>query len=108
MTVKREFTELLNIPAVEISDYISKALSEKKTFYSYIKTVQHDDEFETTIKPTGWPFVLSTKMNITFAKKGEQTEVVIRTTSQRFVFGDAFNMYNNYIKNFLYDFHKYS
>ena len=108
MTVKRESTELLNIPTVEISDYIRKVLGENQKFYSYMKTVQHDDEFETTIKPTGWPFLLSTKMNITFAKKKEKTEVVVRTTSQRFVFGDAFNMYNNYIDNFLGDLRKYS
>jgi hypothetical protein len=108
MTVTRKVTELLNIPTVDISDHIKQVLSEKERFYSYINTVKNDDGFETTVKPIGWPFILSTKMNITFVNHNEQTEVTVNTQSQWFILGDGFNAYNGYINKFLDGLRKYS
>ena len=109
MTVKREVVELFEIPFNEISGFIEKVLTEKQRFYSYTKTIQSaDDCFETVIKPIGWPFILSTKMNITFNKAENATEVVIQIISQKWVLGDSFNMYNGYINKFLESLHKYS
>jgi len=108
VTVERELTELFDIPSEEISDCIKKVLSEKQRSHSYIKTVKNGDGFDTIIKPIGWPFILSTKMNITFVNDKLRTEVVVKTKSQWFVLGDAFNAYNGYINKFLKSLRKYS
>jgi hypothetical protein len=106
--VTRKVTELLNIPTVDICDHIKQVLSEKERFHSYINTIKKDDGFETTVKPIGWPFILSTKMDITFVKHNEQTEVTVNTQSQWFILGDGFNAYNGYINKFLDGLRKYS
>jgi len=109
MTVKREVAESFKIPFQEISGFIEQVLTEGQKFYSYTKIVHRaDDGFDTVIKPIGWPFILSTKMNISFNKAGDATEVVIKTISQKWIFGDSFNMYNGYIRKFLDSLRKYS
>ncbi|MBA6304671.1 hypothetical protein [Colwellia sp. MB02u-14] len=109
MTVKREVAELFEVPLNEISGFIEKVLTEKQRFYSFTKTNRSaDDCFETVIKPIGWPFILSTKMIITFNEVENATEVVIQTTSQKWVFNDSFNMYNGYINKLLESLRKYS
>ena len=108
MTVTRKASELLNIPTKEVCDRIKKVLSEKQRSYSYINTIENDDGFDTTVKPILWPFILSTKMNITFADHNDKTEVIVSTQSQWFILGDAFNAYNGYIRTFLDGLRKYS
>jgi hypothetical protein len=109
VTVKREIAESFEIPIQEISGYIETILSKKERFYSYTKTTQSTDGcFETVIKPIGWPFILSTQMSICFYQGENATDVVVQTTSQKWVFNDSFNMYNGYINKFLDCLRKYS
>ncbi|MBU3005355.1 hypothetical protein [Paraglaciecola arctica] len=108
MTVKREASELLNIPTMEVCDHVKKVLSENQRSYSYSKTTKNDNGFVTTVKPVLWPFILSTKMNISFVDYNEKTEVIVSTQSQWFILGDVFNAYDGYIRTFFDSLRKYS
>ena len=102
MTVKRELAESFNIPSADISESILNILKGKQPSYKYVNTSEvKENYFKTTIKPNIWPLLLSTKFEVQIIPDGSQSKVVAKTISQPYLFfGDVFDFYNGYIRDF--------
>lgn len=101
MTIIRERVESFNVSSKDISKSILNILENNHSSYKYVKTIQvQRNYFQTTIKPNNWPFFLSTKFEVKVIPDGSQCEVVAKTISQSYLFGDVFRMYDGYIQDF--------
>jgi len=98
MTVKREKAEFFNIPLAEVAFAVRSVLSRCPPYVKMIETLR-DTVFETNVKPSCW--LLGTDMTIELQPTPTGTKVVAQTKSQTIIFGDIFDFYNGYLRDFL-------
>jgi hypothetical protein len=103
MTVRREQSEVFKAPSAKVIGAIRSALADKLDTCSFKHTVEAEDHlvFNTVARPSWWPLVLETKMNISLEPGESQTKVTVRIRSQWFLLGDAFDYYGGYIYDIL-------
>jgi hypothetical protein len=103
MTVRREQAQVFHAPCTQVTEAVRSVLSQGIESYSYCHTAEAEDHllFDTVIRPSLWPLMLATKMAICLEPDELQTKVTVRTRSQWFLLGDAFDFYRGYIYDFL-------
>ncbi len=86
-----------------IADSVRRALSKSQGSYRYVQVVENEDgtSFEAKVWPN-FPLMLSTQLFIEIHEREQDIcSVTIRTKSQWFIWGDIFDYYNKYVREFL-------
>ena len=100
MTVRRHAESFLDYPLVIVADGVRAILSRKPPYRDTIE-IEKDTVFKTNIKQSWW--LLGTAMVVTLQSVLGGTKVVAKTKSQIFIFGDVYNYYNRYLREFMED-----
>jgi len=103
MTVRREQSEVFHASTVEVGEAVRSVLASGRPSYKYHHTVETNDHliFKTEVRPSWWPLLAATELSIRLTPSDSHTKVIIDTRSQSFIFGDVFDIYNGYIRDFL-------
>jgi len=103
MTVKRQRKDEFSAPVELVLNAVNSVLAKGGSSYRYDKPTFNRDSksFQAVIKPSLWPLLLSTLITMTVVPGETVTTVIVETRSQWFILGDVFNLYNQYIAEFL-------
>ena len=101
MAVKRKRSETFDFPTIDLSETVLKVLEKRQRWYRYTNTtVVSKNRIVTTIKQIGWPLLLATRFDVEIVPEGTGLNVIAETTSQYSIWGDVFQFYNGYIRDF--------
>ena len=103
MTVVRQDRRTFESPQETIAEAVRKILSRghQRYLYTEIHESPEGSSFTATIRPVS-RLLLSTPMRVHLESEGSRTTVSVETRSQFFILGDVFDMYRQYIRDFLY------
>lgn len=103
MTVCRDRNVCYGAGVREVRQAVLRVLQAGRWWYSYVDTVWNDQGsfIGVRIRPKWWTLLLSTEMQILLEESSRGCRVIVRTESQRFVFGDVFGFYRRFIEDFL-------
>ena len=102
MTVRQQAEQVFNVEPRVLAAHVHHVLAENN---QYRTPTENDDLtiFTTNVKPfipgVDW-LLLGTRMTIVIHRNGQTTKVIAKTESQPFILGDAFAMYERYIRDF--------
>ena len=95
LTVRREREIYFNGSERQLSEATERVL---RNHPEYRVKTRSADAWTLEIRPRLWPMMLSTSVDLTLrASSSAGASLLIRTSSQRLVFGDVFGFYNRYI-----------
>ena len=97
MTVRRQGEATFSIDRAILAAQTRSILA-ANPIYKNTKESE-DGSFVTSVKPNF--YLASTPMTISFEEVGANTTVKVSTTSQPFIIGDRWGMYQRYIQDFL-------
>jgi hypothetical protein len=100
MTVRRHSDDYFDAAPSAVATAVRIVLSRRPPYIQTSET-EKDAIFKTNVKPRWW--LLGTDMTIHLQPSSGGTQVIAKTESQFFIFGDVFNFYNRYIRDFLRD-----
>ena len=100
MTVRRHSDDYFDAAPPAVAGAVRTVLARRPPYVQMNET-EKDAVFKTNVKPSSW--LLGTDMTIQLQSSSGGTQVVAKTQSQWFIFGDVFNFYNRYIRDFLRD-----
>ena len=98
MTVQRHQTEFFGATCPEVAVAVRTVLSRCPPYVRMAET-EGGSVFETNVRPSWW--LLGTDMTIELQPTPTGTQVVAQTKSQWFIYGDVFDYYNRYLRDFL-------
>jgi hypothetical protein len=98
MTVQREAKEIVRGNLGDVSAAVRRILVRNPP-YSRIVELEQNRRFRVNVKPHWW--LAGTNMIIVLDEVETGINVSVQTVSQRFVFGDVFDCYRRYIRDFL-------
>jgi hypothetical protein len=97
MTVRRQGEATFSVDKAVLVEYARTILAGNPIYKNTKES--GDGSFITAVKPSF--FLASTPMAIAFEEVGANTTVKVSTTSEAFIIGDRWGMYNRYIQDFL-------
>ena len=100
MSVQRQKDDSFDAAPAAVAAAVRSVLSHRPPYVSTSET-ERDTTFETNVKPSWW--LLGTDMTVEILPVPTGTQVVAKTKSQWFIFGDVFDYYNGYLRDFLSD-----
>jgi hypothetical protein len=100
MTARRHADDCFDAPLPSVASAVRTILVRRPP-YTQATEIEKDTLFKTNVRPSWW--LLGTEMTIRLQASSVGTKVITETKSQWFIFGDVFNYYNRYIRNFLKD-----
>lgn len=100
MTVHRHSDDFFDATPLVVASAVRAVLSHRPPYIQTSET-ERDVSFKTNVRPSWW--LLGTGMTIQLQPSSGGTQVVAKTQSQSFIFGDVFDFYNRYIRDFLRD-----
>ena len=100
MTVHRHSDDYFDAAPSVVASAARAVLSHRPPYIQTSET-ERDATFKTNVRPSWW--LLGTDMTIQLQPSSGGTQVIAKTQSQHFIFGDVFGFYNRYIRDFLRD-----
>ncbi|MES2474435.1 MAG: hypothetical protein V4640_01550 [Verrucomicrobiota bacterium] len=100
MSVRRQKEKYFDAPPLAVARAVRAVLSRRPPYIHTTET-QRDTTFKTTVRPSWW--LLGTDMTIELQPSPNGTQIVAKTVSQQFIFGDVFGYYNRYLRGFFRD-----
>jgi len=100
MSVRRQKSEIFDATPPAVAAAVRVVLSRRPPYLSTTETTR-DTVFETNVKPSWW--LLGTHMTFELQPSPTGTQVIVKTESQWYIFGDVFNCYNGYLREFFRD-----
>lgn len=100
MSVRGQKADRFDAAPAAVAAAVRAVLSHRPPYISMAET-ERDTAFETNVKPSWW--LLGTDMTVELKPSPTGTEVVAKTKSQWFIFGDVFDYYNGYLRDFFKD-----
>ena len=97
MTVRRQGETTFSIDRAILAAHTRNILAANPIYKNTKESA--DGSFTTSVKPNF--FLASTPMTVSFENVGANTTVKVSTTSQPFIIGDRWGMYQRYIQDFL-------
>jgi hypothetical protein len=97
MTVRRQGEATFSIDRAILAEQTRSILAANPIYKNTKESA--DGSFITSVKPNF--YLASTPMTISFEAVGANTTVKVSTTSQPFIIGDRWGMYQRYIQEFL-------
>ncbi len=104
MTVRQSAQQVYRISKSTIAERTGSILGEN-SIYKSVYMRSDGSLFTTNVRPD-FPLVLGTEMNIMLEEANEGTIVTVSTKSQALIMGDAFGMYDRYIRSFFTELQK--
>jgi hypothetical protein len=100
MTVIRHTEGSFDVPLEMVAEGVRLVLA-KRPPYRNTSEVEKNTLFKTNIKPSWW--LLGTSLTVELQSVSGGTKVIAKTKSQIFIFGDVYDYYNGYLRDFLED-----
>ncbi len=100
MSIRRQQIESFSVP-VQTAAAAVRAVLSRRLVYRHTSELENGTVFKTNVKPSWW--LLGTDLTINLQPLATGTQIVAETQSQWFIFGDAFDYYNGYLRNFFSD-----
>ncbi|MGH7963139.1 MAG: hypothetical protein ACRERD_15130 [Candidatus Binatia bacterium] len=100
MSVQRQKDDSFDAAPAAVAAAVRAVLSHRPPYVSMTET-ERDTAFETNVKPSWW--LLGTDMTVVLQPLPTGTQVVAKTKSQWFIYGDVFDYYNGYLRDFFRD-----
>jgi hypothetical protein len=98
MTVQREAKEIVRGSLRDVAAAVRRVLVRNHS-YSRVVELEQNRQFRVNVKPRWW--LAGTNMIIVLDEVETGINVSVQTVSQRLVFGDVFDCYRRYIRDFL-------
>ncbi|SRR6266851_4175217 len=100
MTVRRHSDDYFDSTPSAVASAVRAVLARRPPYLQTSET-EKDAVFKANVRPHWW--LLGTDMTIQLQSSSGGTQVVVKTRSQSYIWGDVFNFYNRYIRDFLRD-----